>query len=132
MHILNKQLYAGIIKWGNVIQEGIHESIVTKEQFDNVQKIKSERIKDKSKRNSVRSEYFLTRNIFCGSCGSKMIGYRARKKGLQYIYYACSNRLQYGKEECAQELIRPSGSVASLFSKIHLTTHMHRHYFIIL
>ncbi|MBU1142091.1 MAG: recombinase family protein [Firmicutes bacterium] len=77
------------------LEEGIETPIITKEQFDEVQRILEGRKKTKKK-----SDYLLTGILECEYCGNKMTGSsqfngknKSRKK-----YYICSNHLaRYGK-----------------------------------
>lgn len=52
-----------------------------------------ERMKAKIRRgNRAKREYLLTGKIFCGKCGSAMVGRSTRVHGVKYNYYDCGAR----------------------------------------
>lgn len=60
-------------------------AIIDKKQFEEVQKIMSER---KQVGRNI-TEYLCSGLVYC-SCGAKMHGFTSRKKGHEYHYYKCS------------------------------------------
>ena len=106
LHIIRRPVYAGIIRWADVEQEGVHDRIIDKEQWNKANDILEKRSKDRSASNSVRSERLLAGNIFCGVCGSRMSGVSGKKNGVKHAYYACTKRVNHGKTECGLDYIR--------------------------
>ena len=90
--ILLNNKYVGIYKYGDVeIENGI-PAIVDKELFDKVQAMfhHNHAARAKSKANA---DYLLTTKLFCGHCGSNMVGESGTSRnGEVYYYYKCSNR----------------------------------------
>lgn len=86
--ILINERYTGLYKYRDIeIENGI-PAIVDKETFDRVQhKLKSSA---KAHAKSRAIDYLLTQKLFCGHCGSPMIGESGRSHtGQMYYYYAC-------------------------------------------
>lgn len=90
--ILQNKKYIGIYEYDDVVVEGGVPAILDKELFDKVQaKLKhnySARAKAKAK-----EDYLLSTKLFCGHCGSNMIGESGTSRhGQTYHYYKCGNR----------------------------------------
>ena len=98
-NILRSKLYLGKISYSDVWYDGLHEPIITQEQFDNVQTIlenRAEKWKRYNRRCGKATTYFGG-YLFCKHCGSKYAinsSYRTRKDGSIYRYarYECRNR----------------------------------------
>lgn len=81
--------------------EGGLPAIISKKDFESVQKIM---VKNKEIHNTFNAKevYLLSGLIFCGECGSKMVGnvsYRKSENEKQkYIMYRCNNRASSQKE----------------------------------
>ena len=102
--MLHNLHYAGIIVWssdtddddGPAICPDAHPGIVTKEEFDKVQRLlvaRRHEPKEPSKDNNPRelgSSYLLSGIISCQLCGGK-IQPKPAKSG-QYAYYTCRTR----------------------------------------
>ena len=88
--IVENENYIGIYKWGGNHIEGGVPVIVDRALFDAVQ----ERIKRVARAPAAaRTEidYILTGKLFCGHCGSPMIGVSGfGKLGKKYCYYTCN------------------------------------------
>ncbi|MFI5342155.1 MAG: recombinase family protein [Candidatus Methylomirabilales bacterium] len=84
----------------HIIVEGMFEPIIDRETFLKAQTLLEElRVKPPAK----RSQYLLTRLIFCGRCGSKMYGYtyrHHRRQGKTYHYYRCWGHSAKGATVC--------------------------------
>ena len=110
--MLHNLHYAGTIVWstdtddddGPVICHDAHPGIVTKEEFDKVQRLLAARYhnpKEPGKDNNPRelgSSYLLSGIFTCQLCGGK-IQPKPAKSG-QYAYYTCKTRLTLGEKEC--------------------------------
>jgi len=82
--ILNNPFYYGSFLWKGKLYRGIHESIITKQQFDNVQSVLS----GKGHSYQVSKNRFAFNNLLrCGECGCKVLGEIKKRK---YIYYHCT------------------------------------------
>lgn len=90
--ILRNERYAGVYKWADVrIEDGI-PAIITREMFDAVQ----ERLKKVAKAPAAARtdvDYVLTGKLYCGKCGSPMVGESGTgKSGNKFYYYNCVKR----------------------------------------
>jgi DNA invertase Pin-like site-specific DNA recombinase len=93
-HILSNSFYIGIIKLrkNGQVFEGIHDPILSKKLFDDVQKV----LKGKAPNLKVRHDYLFRRRIRCKLCNKSLIGEKQRS----HIYYRCHDR------ECPTKTIR--------------------------
>lgn len=82
--------------------ENHHEPIITKEQFERVQKLAEERAKATSFYKRGKHYYIFGGFIRCGECGASGTG--TTDKG--YKYYECLNYSKYGKLRCIPNMIR--------------------------
>lgn len=84
--ILKNETYLGILKYKGEIYEGLHDAIISKEIFDEVQKL----IESKSKK-STTSKYLLGGLVWCGYCGARLRASwsRAGKHAKKYYNYTC-------------------------------------------
>ena len=90
--ILKNSLYHGMIRHKGKIYQGIHESIITKELFDEVQNIRKDRIRPK--RMTTYNFSLFPSLIQCKECGSFMCAVFTNKikagRRTRYFYYRCS------------------------------------------
>lgn len=86
-NMLTNPVYCGLVRWGDSIFEGKHKAIITKEEFDTIQK----RLHEKNNVNerSHSSPNFLNGLITCGICNSTLTTAKGKKI---YHYYACVGR----------------------------------------
>lgn len=102
--ILRNERYAGVFFWKNIRIEGGVPAIISKETFYAMQ----ERLKlRKQLRIRICSDnYLLSGKLFCGNCGSKMIGMSGQSMNKEsYYYYACASRRRQNKS-CKTKNIR--------------------------
>jgi len=102
--MLKNERYTGVYIYGSVrIENGI-PPIVDKELYDKVQaQIKKTAKAPASSWSDV--DYLLTGKMFCGYCGSSMIGDTGTgKHGGKYNYYTCSKRKH--KRDCSKQSIK--------------------------
>lgn len=103
-YIVINPVYTGYLRWnyrtkaGNRTYEEIlvkseHESIVTKEVFDEV-KVKRKERKDKSIR--THTIYPFSGVAKCARCGHKLNGEKRKRVNDEYRFYKCSGRFVYG------------------------------------
>jgi site-specific DNA recombinase len=109
--ILTNDVYVGVSNWGMtrtglqkhkaadpVRVEGTHEGLVTREEFDQVQRLMSERAPDRTPLNTHRSDYLLAGSIFCAHCGAPFIGQHTDHG--RYRYYQCQSKNKLGAKGC--------------------------------
>lgn len=87
--ILKNETYIGVYYYSGIRKEGGVPAIITKEVFDAAQV----RLKSKPNpigRHRMNSSYLLTGKLFCGHCGSPMVGVSGTgKSGAKHYYYVC-------------------------------------------
>lgn len=113
--LLDPRLKPDIVKTENALP-----AIISKDVFDGVQKILSERRHKQPK--NMEENYFLTGKIFCGECGKAYNGLRV-KMGEKYAYYKCLDQLSYknGKKQenyCHNNSVRKDDIEKFVISKI--------------
>jgi len=89
--MLVNPFYYGVFIHKGEMHQGSHEPIITKQLFDEVQKI------HKAKRNTRTKKELLPfafRGVFtCGECGRTITAERKKKpSGLRYTYYRCTKK----------------------------------------
>ena len=89
---LRSEKYIGIMRWQDVVVEDGCPALVDKDTWDKVQ----ERL-DKNRKagatKKAKMEYILYGKLFCGQCGTNMIGDTGTSKGGQrHYYYTCQLR----------------------------------------
>lgn len=116
--LLTNEKYIGVYTFKDVIRDehGI-PAIIEKDLFERVQNMLAI-----NKRRPVKhwsySDYSLTGKIYCGLCGSPMVGKSGYgKSGGKYSYYVCSNQL---KKECTKKPVRKDDIELLVFGKISL------------
>ena len=102
--ILRNEVHSGATVWrgkkGQVTRTlDTHPALISREDFDKVQHLLTERMPNVRHPRTVTSRYLLSPLLHCVRCGSPMIGCAA--KSGQYLYYQCSNTLHHGDESCA-------------------------------
>lgn len=107
--ILKNEKYIGIYDFrdGEIrIEDGV-PAIVEKDIFYKVQKLLKVNQRAPAARWN-RADYLLTNKLFCGSCGSQMVGESGTSKtGAKYNYYLCINHKRgNGSVKCLRKAIR--------------------------
>lgn len=115
--LLKNEKYTGVYTYKDEVrvENGI-PAIIDKELFYKVQKMLL-----KNKRSPVhsihRDDYLLTDKLFCGKCGSKMVGESGvGKKGKKYNYYTCVKRKK--KHACGKKPVSRDALEAEVLSAI--------------
>ena len=93
--MLTNPIYYGAIRFNGEFHEGIHEPLVTKHLFDEVQAVMGSRAKKKRKR---KHEFLFSNTLQCGFCGCAITA--ERQKG--HVYYRCTKR----KGNCGEKYLR--------------------------
>ena len=107
---LSNERYAGVYKYGEIrIENGI-PAIVNRDLFDSVQLILESKpnprrqLNSPKRRRNANGLYLLTGKIYCGECGSAMVGVSGKSKtGSVYYYYTCKKQKAH---ECDKAPLR--------------------------
>lgn len=95
-NILNNERYIGVYIFDDVRIEGGMPEIISKELFYKVQNILKNK-KNPQGRHRESGDYLLTGKLFCGECGSHMIGMSGTSKsGSLHAYYVCNEKRSGG------------------------------------
>ena len=90
--ILRNDRYIGVYRYDDVVIEDAIPPIIDKTLFDKVQALLQHNYSSRAK-NKAKEDYLLTTKVFCGHCGSPMIGESGTSKlGRVYHYYKCAKR----------------------------------------
>ena len=90
--ILRNRKYIGIYEYEDVCVEGGIPAIISTELFDRVQARLKHNYSARAKAKAT-TDYLLTTKVFCGHCGSPMIGESGTSRhGTTYHYYKCACR----------------------------------------
>lgn len=90
--ILQNDKYIGVYRFDDVVIEGAIPPILDKELFDKVQRRRKYLSAARAK-NKAKDDYLLSTKLFCGCCGSPMVGECGKSKsGITYHYYKCAMR----------------------------------------
>lgn len=102
--ILRNERYAGVYIWRDVRIEGGIPAIISRELFDEVQdRLKKVARAPAAARTDV--DYMLTGKLFCGHCGSPMVGESGTgKSGRKFYYYNCIKRKR--ERACDKKQVR--------------------------
>lgn len=97
--ILNNPVYYGDMNWSGEVYKGNHEPIITKEEYDNVQRIIKLRNTNVSGR-AVSSPYIFSQKLKCPSCGKSLVGSTTKSyykdRSYDFRNYRCREK-QRGK-----------------------------------
>lgn len=102
--IATNPIYSGYIRWNyrktggkktgeEIIVKGEHDPIVSKEQFDEVQEVITQRA---GKGFKGHVHYPFTGLLKCARCESPMVGARKKKKHGYHRFYRCTGRFHSG------------------------------------
>lgn len=104
VYILTNPVYAGKLRWNyrkfagektgqEIIVEGNHEAIITEEEYNNAQLLRTSRQKDGKRSTSV---FTFTGVLRCSRCGHPMCGTTKKNKNSSVLYYKCTGRFHMG------------------------------------
>ena len=94
--ILRNEKYIGTYRYEDVVIENAIPPIIDKDLFEKVQ-AKLKRNSKARARNKATEDYLLSTKVFCGHCGSPMIGESGTSHtGAVYRYYKCACRKKRG------------------------------------
>ena len=92
--IFRNQFYAGVIVRNGVEYNGVHEAMITLEQFDRVQML----LGTKGRPRAKIHELYYTGYMFCGECGCRITAeekfkfIKSTKEMRRYVYYHCTRK----------------------------------------
>lgn len=90
--LLKNERYTGVYIYGDVRVEGGVPMIISREEWLVAQR-QLQTKKHPQGRPTRRADYLLTGKLFCGRCGSPMVGISGTgKSGEKHHYYACQGR----------------------------------------
>lgn len=114
--ILKNERYTGTYIFKDVIRdEDVIPPIISKEQFQHVRELMKRKRRMPSHKWDY-STYLLTDKLFCGECGSPMIGKSGYgKKKVKYNYYGC---LGHDRKTCKMMPIRQEVLEDRVFKEI--------------
>lgn len=97
--ILNNKKYIGVYCCNDIEIDGGCPVLVEKEIFKKCQVRKSQN-KRQAGHNKAKTEYLLNSKLFCGHCGTPMVGDSATSKtGAKHYYYSCAARKNRHKHQ---------------------------------
>lgn len=102
-HLLTNDAYTGIYRHSGIVLKDAIPPIISKAEFEEMQDLLH------TKRNPIgrhrdNMDYLLTGKIFCGLCGSPMVGTSATSHtGDKHFYYSCKGRQ---KKSCTKENVK--------------------------
>ncbi len=102
--LLKNVKYKGQYKYRDIVIDDGVPRIVSDELFQKVQE-RLEKNQQSRSRFKAKTEYFLSTKLFCGDCGSLMIGESGTSRnGTTYNYYKCTNAKK--KQGCHRKSVR--------------------------
>lgn len=102
--ILHNEMYTGLYKFKDIRDEDAIPAIIPKEMYRKVQKLMEIRKRKPSSRWSY-TDFILSDKLYCGNCGTKMLGKSGYgKSGRKYNYYVCSKK---DKRPVRQDWLEP-------------------------
>ena len=97
--ILRNPLYYGYFRWGGNLYKGNHISLLSRELFERVQEVLTNKHKAKERQHQFAFKGLLT----CGHCGCAITAEEhIKKSGKRYVYYRCTGF----KQNCAEPYMR--------------------------
>lgn len=102
--LLKNEKYIGVYEFGNIrVEDGI-PPIISKELFYKVQRKLTEK-KNPQGKHRENGDYLLTGKLYCGECGSHMVGLSGTaKSGSLHYYYGCNKKRL--EKNCSKKNVR--------------------------
>lgn len=92
--ILTRKLYAGVYEaphFGIGLTKGLHEPLITYEQFKNIQaRLEGRNIAPARK--DLNEDFPLRGSVLCGNCGKPLTSNWSRGRSASYPYYLCRTK----------------------------------------
>lgn len=90
--LLQNEQYTGVYKYSGVRVEGGIPAIISKEQFEEVQRILVTKDRPRGRKREC-ADYLLSGKLFCGKCKAPMVGTCGTShSGHKVYYYTCKSR----------------------------------------
>ena len=105
--MLKNERYTGVYIYGDTRVEGAMPQIIDRDTFDAVQSILNRKANPNApkRRKNDGGVYLLTGRVFCGHCGSPMVGLSGKSRdGTLHHYYVCKGK-RYAKT-CTKSAVR--------------------------
>ena len=101
--ILRNEIYTGAMVWNRrngktISSPNSHPALVSKDDFDKVQQLLTQRQPKVTHPRTIPSKYLLSSLLRCGYCGAPMIGCSA--KSGKFSYYRCNKALRHDPAAC--------------------------------
>ncbi len=109
--ILTKPFYYGCFRWKGELHEGRHTPLISKQLFDQVQRVLHERSRKTGRASHPFPFVGLAR---CGECGASITAQYAHGHGGTYVYYRCTKKMG----PCSQRYLRDRDFAAQVQSFI--------------
>ena len=106
--ILKNPIYYGEFRWAGKLYQGIHEPLISKELFEQVQEVMCE--KGRRRTRQQKHSWAFQGLLSCGHCGCALT---AEIKKEKYVYYHCTGY----KGKCPEKWVREE-EVAEQFGKV--------------
>lgn len=98
--MLRNEQYIGVYKFSGVRTEGGIPPILDRETFEEVQLLLTTKKNPRGRRRNTQ-DYMLTGKLFCGQCGSPMVGIcGTSRNGERHYYYLCQGK--HNKTGCTK------------------------------
>ena len=89
---LRNKKYLGILRWKDIECETGIPALIDSVTFDQVQ-VRLDLNRKTGAANGALVEYLLSRKVFCGYCGSRVVGDSGKSRnGNVFYYYVCADR----------------------------------------
>ena len=99
--MIGNEKYVGNYEWGGIRIEGGMPAIITMEEFEMAQGIRSA----KRREHEDWTDYALSGKSICGECGSNLVGVSGRgRHNVKYTYYRCHDRCERSRAVRADAL----------------------------
>ncbi|MDD4787408.1 MAG: recombinase family protein [Pirellulales bacterium] len=96
IRILKNPVYIGQVKWGDEVCENAHEPIISKAQFDRVQRKLRQTIARRRNHKYSRGRCYPLRGLVRCACGAMMTLHGTVGRGKTYHYYKCTKQDHQG------------------------------------
>ncbi len=96
-HLLRNRAYMGEMKWAGKLYPDRHEPIISKEVFEEAQRLTKEKIIKKR----LYKKFLLGGLVKCAECGSTMTPCYTNKPKRRYYYYKCVKVKKEGRNACS-------------------------------
>lgn len=90
--IFKNEKYIGVYRFKDIVVEDAIPPLIDRDTFDKAQ-IRRQKNAHAPASSKANVRYLLTGKLFCGHCGSSMVGESGKSEtGRMYSYYTCKNR----------------------------------------